>query len=129
MNTYQLINQWQKILENEFNSLARNDIGYGKGSVVLFLWYKYLYYGKKSDLELCRKYLEQLLQSIQNSLKTPGAFIFVELSEIYFLLSLLNKDRGFKISTLSQKVCKLKYRGLDSYLESDPFFIDREELI
>lgn len=32
MNTYQLINQWQKILENEFNSLARNDIGYGKGS-------------------------------------------------------------------------------------------------
>lgn len=85
--------QWQDVLLERFLKLKRNDVGYGKAGVILFLWYKYLCFGQKKDLDLCEEHLARVAEDLKESMRDPSSFIFIELTEFGILLSLIDTQK------------------------------------
>lgn len=83
-----------------FKKNPRNDIGMGKGGTVLFYWYSYLQFEKKEDLEQCADHLSELLEAVNSALQHPTSFIFVELTEVCYLLSFLDLQQLQRIPAI-----------------------------
>ncbi|OAB79901.1 lanthionine synthetase LanC family protein [Cochleicola gelatinilyticus] len=89
-------------LSSAFRETIRNDIGMGKAGAVLFFWYSYRQFNNEEDLKTCATLLEELLENLNKSLQNPTSFIFVELTEVCYLLSILESSDLNKIIALDE---------------------------
>lgn len=123
----ELLNYFQNQLIESFDNNPRNDIGMGKAATVLFAWYRYKCFNNPEDLKTCRDYLTKLAVALNKSLVKPSPYIFIEIVEICYLLTLLKSDdvnETFSIIALQKDLEDVIRNVSDNFLSAhklDPY--------